>query len=81
MSKQQPVQPIHEIRIGSIKAAIWKNQTDSGAWFNVTVSRIYKEGEHWKSTDGFGRDDLLLLAKVIDFAHTWICENGKSRTE
>jgi len=81
MLKQQPVQPIHEVRLGSIKAAIWKNQTESGTRFNVTLARLYKDGENWKSTDSFGRDDLLLLGKVLDQAHTWIFENGRSTTE
>jgi len=27
-----------------------------------------------RSTDRFGRDDLLVLAKVLDRAHTWICD-------
>jgi hypothetical protein len=73
MPKQKP---IHEVRLGSVKAAIWENQTDNGTRFNVTVSRIYKDGEEWKSTESFGRDDLLLLGKVCDQAHTWIFENG-----
>ena len=77
MPKPQPVQPVHEVRLGSVKAAIWKNQTENGTRFNVTISRIYKDGEQWKSTDNFGRDDLLLLAKVVDQAHSWIFEQGK----
>ena len=37
--------PVHEIRLGRIRAAIWANQTDSGEiWFNVTVSRLYNDG-------------------------------------
>ncbi len=75
MDKQKPV---HEIRLGSIKAAIWQNQTENGTRYNVTVARIYKDGEQWKSTDSFGRDDLLLLGKVVDQAHTWIFEQGKA---
>ena len=78
---KQSVQPIHEIRLGSVKAAIWQNETNGGTRFNVTVSRIYKDGDQWKSTDSFGRDDLLVLAKVVDQAHTWIFENAKSRNE
>jgi hypothetical protein len=78
MAKQQPV---HEVRLGSVKAAIWENKTDNGTRFNVTVARIYKDGEQWKSTDSFGRDDLLLLAKVVDEAHSWIFQNAKSRNE
>lgn len=65
-------QPIHEIRMGSIKAAIWENETSAGTRHNVTVGRIYKDVEEWKQTDSFGRDDLQLLAKVVDLAHTWI---------
>ena len=68
---------IYEVRFGSIKAAIWENRTDNGIRYNVTLARIYKDGEQWKSTDSFGRDDLLLLAKVIDQAHSWIFEQGK----
>ena len=81
MPKQNPVKPVHEVRLGSIKAAIWENQTENGTRFNVTVARIYKDGEQWKSTDSFGRDDLLLLGKVVDLAHSWIFDNGKSRNE
>jgi hypothetical protein len=65
--------PIHEIRLGSIKSAVWKNETETGARFNVTFSRIYKDGDTWKSNESFGRDDLLLLAKVADNTHSWIC--------
>ena len=64
--------PIHEVRLGTIKAAVWRNETESGVRYNVTFSRIYKdkESDSWKSTDSFGRDDLLLLGKVADQAHT-----------
>ena len=65
-------QPVHEVRLGAIKATIWENQTTAGTRHNVTVSRIYKDGEEWKQTESFGRDDLQLLAKVVDMAHTWI---------
>jgi hypothetical protein len=64
--------PIHEIRIGAIKAAIWENTHENITRHNVTVSRLYKDGDEWKSTDSFGRDDLPLLCKVSDHAHTWI---------
>ena len=66
--------PIEEFRIGAVKAAIWKNETDKGPRYNVTFSRIYKNGDgNWRSTSSFGRDDLLLVAKVADKAHTFIC--------
>ena len=74
--------PIDEVRIGRGKATIWKNGTedaprssrDAPAYvaYNVTFSRLYKDGDQWKSTQSFGRNDLLTLAKVADLAHTRI---------
>ncbi len=66
--------PEEDLRLGNIKAAIWKNNTERGARFNVTVTRLYKDGDDWKASDSFGRDDLLVVAKVLDMAHTRIHE-------
>ena len=73
--------PVHEVRLGAIKAAIWKNDTANGVRYNTTFSRLYKDREdgQWKSTDSFGRDDLLVLAKVADGAHTWICAQAQEK--
>ena len=62
--------PVDEIRIGRVKATIWRNGTDEQPRHNVTFSRIYKDGDQWKSTQIFGRNDLLVLAKVADLVHT-----------
>lgn len=75
--KNTKQKPIHEVRLGHVKAAVWKNETEAGVRYNVTFSRIYKDGDNWKSTESFGRDDLLLLGKVADQAHTWIFEKSQ----
>lgn len=75
MSKTKQ-QPAHEIRLGAIKATIWQNDTTAGVRHNVTVSRLYKDGDQWKQTESFGRDDLPLVAKVMDLAHTWIFQQA-----
>ncbi|MCA9160423.1 MAG: hypothetical protein KDA72_18960 [Planctomycetales bacterium] len=67
---------MHEVRMGRIKAAIWENETQNGSRHNVTVSRLYRDGEQWKDSSSFGRDDLPLVAKVVDQAHSWIFENS-----
>jgi hypothetical protein len=64
--------PVHEIRLGRVRAAIWENQTDNGVRHNLTLTRLYKDGDQWKDSASFGRDDLPLVAKVVDMAHTWI---------
>ena len=74
--------PFSQVRLGSINAAIWKNETKNGTRFNVTFERLYHDGKEWKSSDSFGRDDLLALAKVADFTHTRIFElQDEERTE
>ena len=83
--------PIDEVRIGRVKATIWKNGTedaprssrDTPAYvaYNVTFSRLYKDGAQWKSTQSFGRNDLLTLAKVADLAHTRIYALPQEQTD
>lgn len=74
MSKapSSPKGPVHEIRRGRIKAAVWENSTDNGVRHNVTITRIYKDGDKWKDSPSFGREDLPLVIKVADLAHEWI---------
>lgn len=67
--------PVRTLRLGRIKAAVWENSTDQRAYYNVTFARTYMDGEKkFRDTDSFGRDDLLLLAKLADLAHTFVCE-------
>lgn len=68
------MRPVNEIRLGRIRAAIWANTVDGITRYNVTFSRLYKDEDGWKDSASFGREDLLLLAKVCDMAHLWIYE-------
>ena len=71
--------PVHEIRLCAIKAAVWRNETSGGVRHSVTFARLYKDDENaWKQSTSFGRDDLLLVAKVADLAHDWICRQGQA---
>ena len=69
--------PVHEVRLGRIKAAIWANDTDNGTRHNVTITRLYKDGDEWKTSTSFGREELPLVAKVADLAHTWIFQHAQ----
>lgn len=72
-------QPI-EVRIGRIKAALWENETANGTRYNVTFVRLWRDDQgKWNDSDSFGRDDLLLLARVAEKAHDRIYELGAKR--
>ena len=66
--------PVAEVRIGRVKATVWPNETEGRTRHNVTFSRLYRDGAEWKSTQSFSRNDLLVLAKVADQAHSRIFE-------
>ena len=70
--------PAHEVRMGRIRATIWETETANGTRHNVTISRLYKDGDDWKDSTSFGRDDLPLVEKVAALAHAWIFASGQS---
>lgn len=78
---EMPKRPVHEIRLGRVRAAIWENDTQNGVRHNVTLSRLYRDDDQWKDSSSFGRDDLPLVAKVVDQVHTWIYQQSQSRSE
>ena len=72
----QKKKPIDEVKLGNLVVSIWANETDNGIRHNVTITRLYKEGDQWNDSTSFGRDDLSLVAKVADMAHTWVYEHA-----
>ena len=68
--------PVHTVRYGNVRAAVWRNVVDLGdnsrPMYGVTLTRSYKDGNDWKDASSFGLDDLLVLAKAANDAHTWI---------
>ena len=67
--------PVKTLRFGRIKATVWENEADQKKFFNVTFARTYMdEARNFHDTDSYGRDDLPLVAKLADQAHTFIFE-------
>jgi hypothetical protein len=66
--------PIHTVRHRSLKATIWRNQTDKGVLYNVIITRSYrdKETNQWRDTHSIGYDDLMNVAALMYEAHAFI---------
>ena len=64
--------PAGRVYLHPIQAAIWRNESSDGiAFYSTTFERRYQDKEgKWQSTNSFSAEDLLLLAKVADLAHT-----------
>ena len=73
--------PSKVFRIGSIKASIWVQQSDSGRPYSLTkLVRSYKDKktDEWKESNSFSADDLpkleLVINKAFEFSHTEMLE-------
>ena len=64
--------PVQELRIGMMKVRIWRKHTRAGLRYTVSVVRLFRNGDVWKESTRFGRDDIPLLRLVLDRAHAWI---------
>lgn len=67
-----PRTPVQEFRRGLIKVRIWRKRTRSGLRHSVAVTRLFRNGDAWKESARFGRDDIPLLRLLLDKAHTWM---------
>jgi hypothetical protein len=64
--------PIQEFRHRRIRATVWKNNTTNGTMYTVTITRAFKQGEEWRDSHNFGYDDVLIVAKLMYDAHSFI---------
>ena len=69
--------PVHEIRLGAVRAQIWEASALEQSPYRVSISRVVRPGERATPRDGFDADDLALVAEVADLAHLWICEQAE----
>jgi len=65
--------PVHTLRHRRLKATIWRNETEKGPMFNVTVVRSYRDGNgEWHDSQSIGYDDLMNVAALMYEAHGYI---------
>ena len=71
-------QPAHKLKLGALSAAIWKTDTAKGPVFNVTFQRSYRDGEEWRTSGSFGRNNLLPLGLLAGRAFEWITNQSST---
>lgn len=67
---------VHEIRRGLIKVRIGQRKSKHGVRYSLTVVRLYRNGDQWKESTRFGRDDIPIVRLVLDEAYGWIFMDG-----
>jgi hypothetical protein len=72
--------PAHTLRCGYIKATIWQNDSEKGAFFATTFSRPFKDQTGaWRNGTSFGLHDLEALMNVALEAKEWIAAHVVKR--
>lgn len=75
MDTNTKTKPAHSIREADVKATIWLNHGEKGDFYNVTLSRTFKDEEgNPKDTNSFGLYDLTKVEMVVRKARTWIMD-------
>jgi len=69
-------QPVFELRRGLIKVRVWRRRTKSSLRHTVTVTRLFRNGDVWKESTRYGRDDIPLVRLLLDEAHAWIYQQS-----
>ncbi len=66
--------PAARVTLYPITATIWRNEgKDGDAFYSTAFERRYRDKEgKWKGSSSLNSDELLLLAKVSDLAHSEI---------
>ena len=62
--------PVENLREGPLKAAIWRNESEKGAYHSVTLARTYKDKNgDLRDTNSFRAKDMLSLSELARRAH------------
>ena len=69
--------PANTLRCGNIKATIWENISEKGAFFATTFSRPFKDQSwEWRNGASFGLNDLEALLMVAREAKEWMATHA-----
>ena len=65
-------QPVKKFRVGSVTAAVWKNDDN----YSVTLQKSYREkdSEEWRNTDNLFHGDILNACKALERAEAFIAK-------
>lgn len=73
--------PIETFRSRGVAVSIFKNVNGPNAFFKTTIQKRYLEGEQWKTTTSFGRDDLPIVNYLVAKAYAYMLDHDPTDGE
>lgn len=74
MNAETKNQPAAKVKVGNVQVAIWRNESDSGVFYNATVELSYRDaaGNWHNGAKSYGARELIHLAKAALLADSEI---------
>jgi len=80
MTTNQRNQPVHAIRYGAVRIAIWENQSENGPFLEASLERTYTDSSgNAKSAHSYSLTQLGLAALAITEAAIWMRQNAPAK--
>ena len=77
MAKEKVLRPAFEQRFNHIRLSVWENQNKGQSWFNVVITRRFKDGDEWKESSSFsGLGDLALVSAAVRSAEKFLMDKS-----
>lgn len=82
MAEKKDNGPVKQFRVGAIGVSVFKREVEvkgkTEVFYNATPSRAYTKdnGETWEYSDSFGRDELPVVAQLLNLAFLWIVQQS-----
>lgn len=79
MSNETKVQPVAKFQAGAIGISVWRRDHNGQTFYTTNAQRAYTkdDGKTWEHTDSFNRDDLPVVAALLNRAFEWIISQTK----
>ncbi|MBW3599742.1 MAG: hypothetical protein KY475_21035 [Planctomycetes bacterium] len=73
--------PVKTFRFKGVAASVFENVSEDGEsrFHKVSVQRIYKQGDEFRSTNSFGRDELPIAVLLMQRAWEFILERESAK--
>jgi len=73
-SNEPSKKPVKQFRAGAVGVSIFRREHNGELYYNATPSRAYTrdDGRSWEYSDSFSRDELPIVAKLLEMAFSWI---------
>lgn len=77
--------PVYSLRYRGVAMAVFANETKvegrTITFHKVSLHRYYKEGDEWKVSNGYSRDDLPIVRLLMLKAYEWVLAAEAKRKE